>query len=424
MALAVAFQHHVIGHAHGADQTHAQAVLRHEGQMDACLPDGLGAFADELHRDGSVGSVILHTGAALGGLQSGDGLQQFLLAVAGDTGDAQDFAAVHIKAGVVQHGDAVGAADGQVLDVQALDRVHGFGALDVQFHFFTHHHGGQGGFVSVPGGNIAHILTLAQDGHAVADGQHLVQFVGNDDNGLAVGFHVADDREEALGLLGGQHGGGLVQDQDVRTAVQHLDDLQRLLLADAHLVDFLVQIQGKLVFFADGAGFFVDLFQVEPAAAHGKGDVFGGGKHIHQFEVLVDHADAQIQRIAGGADGNSLVPHVDLALIGVVDAGDHVHQGRLAAAVFPQQGQDLAPAHAQRDILVSHHRAKGLGDVLQTHGVFGLRHSAGSSHRLFFQSYLKEETFYKTTKREGCGFAAVFPLGYLSAIRQQGQHLR
>jgi len=62
--------------------------------------------------------------------------------------------------------------------------------------------------------------------------------------------------------------------------------------------------------------------------------------------------------------------------------------------------------------------------VLQTHGVFGLRHSAGSSHRLFFQGYLKEETFYKTTKREGCGFAAVFPLGYLSAIRQQGQHLR
>ena len=49
-----------------------------------------------------------------------------------------------VKAGVVQHGDAVGAANGQVLDVQALDRVHGFGALDVQFHFFAHHHGGQG----------------------------------------------------------------------------------------------------------------------------------------------------------------------------------------------------------------------------------------------------------------------------------------
>ena len=84
---------------------------------------------------------------------------------------------------------------------------------------------------------------------------------------------------------------------------------------------------------------FVDLFQVEAAAAHGKGDVFGGGEHIHQFEVLVDHADAQIAAHRGERMVTALSLHVDLALIGVVDAGDHVHQGRLAAAVFPQQGR-------------------------------------------------------------------------------------
>ena len=179
--------------------------------------------------------------------------------------------------------------------------------------------------------------------------------------------------------LRGQHGGGLVQNQDIRAAVQHLDDLQRLLLADAHLVDLLVQVEGKLVFFADGTGLVLDFFQVILAASHRKGDVFRCGEHIHQFEMLVDHADAQVQRIARGADGNNLVPHIDLALIGVVDAGDHVHQGSFAAAVFAQQGQNFAAAHAQRDILVGYHGAKGLGDVLQTHGVFGLRHFAGSS---------------------------------------------
>ena len=42
---------------------------------------------------------------------------------------------------------------------------------------------------------------------------------------------------------------------------------------------------------------------------------------------------------------------------------DHIHQGRFAAAVFAQQGQYLAAAHAQRDILVGHDSAKGLGNV-------------------------------------------------------------
>ena len=156
-----------------------------------------------------------------------------------------------------------------MFNVQPLDRVDRLGAFNVQLDLLADHHLGQLGLVGVLCGDVADILALAQDGDTVTDGQDLMQLVGDDDDRLAVGLHVADDAEQLLGLLRGQNCRRLVEDQDVRAAVQHLDDLQRLLLADAHLVDLLVKVKGELVLFADGAGLVVDLFQVELlAAAH------------------------------------------------------------------------------------------------------------------------------------------------------------
>ena len=121
------------------------------------------------------------------------------------------------------------------------------------------------------------------------------------------------------------------------------------------------------------------LFQVELfAAAHRQSDVLGGGEYVYQLEVLVNHTDAQIQRIAGGTDGHSLIADINLTLIGEVDTGNHIHQRGFAAAVLAQQGQYLAAAHPQGHILVGHDRAEGFGNVLQAHRKFVLRHYAGS----------------------------------------------
>jgi hypothetical protein len=43
--------------------------------------------------------------------------------------------------------------------------------------------------------------------------------------------------EQLVDLLGDQHGGGLVEDQDVGAPVEHLEDLAALLLADAEVGD-------------------------------------------------------------------------------------------------------------------------------------------------------------------------------------------
>ena len=113
----------------------------------------------------------------------------------------------------------------------------GSGRLMFRADGVAHHHVRQGLLVGILGGHVADVFALAQHRHPVGDLQHLVELVGDDDEGLSVRLHVAHDGEELVGLLRGQHGGGLVQNQDVGAAVEDLDDLHRLLLGDGHLVD-------------------------------------------------------------------------------------------------------------------------------------------------------------------------------------------
>ena len=162
--------------------------------------------------------------------------------------------------------------------------------------------------------------------------------------------------------------GGLIEDQDICAAVEHLDDFHRLLLGDGHIVDLHVRINVKTVFVADFLHFFTGIGAIE-LAFETQNDIFRSGKQIDQLEVLMDHTDTQVKGILGGGDGNRLVMDVDLSLVGEVDAGEHIHQCRLAAAVFAQQRQDLTLAQLHVDATVGHNRTKTLGDVLHFNGV-------------------------------------------------------
>ena len=65
----------------------------------------------------------------------------------------------------------------------------------------------------------------------------LVQLVGDEDDGLAPRGEAADDLEELLRLLRREHCRGLVEDEDVRLAIERLQDLDALLLADGDVLD-------------------------------------------------------------------------------------------------------------------------------------------------------------------------------------------
>ena len=205
--------------------------------------------------------------------------------------------------------------------------------------------------------------------------------MGDDDDGLAAVAHIPQHGKELLGLLGGQHGGRLVQDQNIRAPVEHLDDLHRLLLGDGHIVNLLVRVHVKAVGVADFPNFLSGLRQIQPPGQT-QNDVLRRGEHIHQLEMLMDHADAVGEGILGGADDHRLSVDGDLPLVGEIDAGEHIHQGGLAAAVFTQQGQNFSPVDVQPDLVVGQDGPEGFGDVPHFHRWnFPLVRVGG--HRLF-----------------------------------------
>ena len=125
------------------------------------------------------------------------------------------------------------------------------------------------------------------------------------------------------------------------------------------------------------------------------------------LEVLMDHADAQGKGVLGGGDGHRLAIDVDLPLVGEVDAGEHVHQRGLAAAVLAQQGQDLALVQFKVYIFVCDDlAAEPLGDVLHSDRAFLFQ----GCHPFFRRRWLqhleyagdKFHTTYSTIHGERC----------------------
>ena len=299
-------------------------------------------------------------------LQTGDGLQQFLLPGACNARNTQDLAGIGLEGSMGQHLTAFLVDDGDVLHIQLQPGIDRIGTLNVQHDLFAHHHLRQAHFGGVAGVDRTHILTLAQHRHTVRQGEHLIELMGDDDNGVALLAHVAQHLEELLSFLWGQNGRRLVQDQDMGAAVEHLDDFNRLLLADGHLIDLAVQVQFKTVLVQQLLDVSLDGLQIQSELARQtEDDVFRRSQHIHQLEMLMNHTDAQIKGVFGRADDHFPALDVDMARIREVNAGQHVHQGRFARAVFAQHRKDFALADGHGDILIGDDGTKALGNAAQ-----------------------------------------------------------
>jgi hypothetical protein len=71
----------------------------------------------------------------------------------------------------------------------------------------------------------------------VGDRQDLVQLVGDEDDGDALGLEPAQVVKELIDLLGHEHGCWLVQDQRLSAAVDDLENLDALSVTDAEVLD-------------------------------------------------------------------------------------------------------------------------------------------------------------------------------------------
>ena len=208
-----------------------------------------------------------------------------------------------------------------------------------------------------------------------------MQLVRDEDHRLSLLRHRAQRPEQRVGLLRREHRGRLVHDQDARLAVEGLQDLDALLLADRELPDPSPGIDCKAVAFAKFGDVALDRRWVdEEAAALGavvaEHDVLGHREGLDEAKMLVHHADAGVERIARRVEAHRLAVQLDSALVGPVETGEDVRERRLAGAVLAEQGVHLAGGRLEADVVVRDHAWEALRDPEHAHG--GARRGAGS----------------------------------------------
>ena len=79
--------------------------------------------------------------------------------------------------------------------------------------------------------------------------------------------------------------------------------------------------------------------------------------------MLVDHPDARRDGVLGPGEHHGPVVDQDLALVGLQQAVQGVHQRRLAGAVLPEQGVDLPGLDGEIDVVVGQKCAEPLRDT-------------------------------------------------------------
>src|SRR5690606_26298792 len=94
-------------------------------------------------------------------------------------------------------------------------------------------------------------------------------------------------------------------------------------------------------------------------------DVLRNGECLYQLEMLVDHADAGGDRLDRRSKADLPSVDEDASPVRLVDAGQDVHQRRLAGAVLAQKSMNLSRDEVEVQVLVGDDARKGLDDALE-----------------------------------------------------------
>ena len=301
--------------------------------------------------------------------QTGHALRELPLAVAGNAGNAHDLAAPDLQLHPPKH---LGAAITQ--GVKPLDpEAHGAASkrLRIQrFDFASHHHPGQLVTRDAIGRSCADHAPVAQRRHAIADRHDFVQLVGDKHETVAFAHHALEGSEQIVDLLGREHGSRLVEDDKARAAIERLEDLHALLLADRQMRDGRRRVNLQPVCLRQRTKPGRYHVQIETGLARRlqpQRHVFRDGQLRHEHEVLVDHADAGADGLGRRTEYLLLSVDVYFAFVGPVETVQHPHQRALARAVLAEKCVYFSRCYVKRDVGVCHDAGETLGDAAHFH---------------------------------------------------------
>ena len=356
------------------DEVLCHCEVQHQTMLVPVLGNGGDSGCQCIRRGTVLDLLIPYPDAArLGRHHVHDGFHQFMLSVAVNAGDAQDLAPAHLQAEVLHPLDSTGILNGQARNRE--QHLTGIGLLlgNGEFYFPSHHHRGQFHLIHIRNLDCINVSAPADNGAVVCRLLDLTELMGDDDDGLAIVGQAVHDLNEFIDLLRSQHSGGLVQDQDLRTAVQSLEDLHTLLHAHRNILDLGIGIDGQAIFFRKlqyilpGGCLINDA--AKPCFFHTEHDILCNCERFHQHEVLMHHADSQLDGCIGILDNRFLTVDPDLAFIRLIQSVQDIHQCGFTGAVLAQKCVDASLFHAELHAVQCAEGAKILADPLHFNGI-------------------------------------------------------
>ena len=190
----------------------------------------------------------------------------------------------------------------------------------------------------------------------------------NEDERFPLSFQFAQNLEQVVDLVVGQGRGRLVQDEKLRVHIQGAADFQKLLFAGFEVGDHGggVNVHAQILEELPGARDLLLLAQQAEFVGQlpAEKDVVRHAQVVDDVELLVDKSDARRLHLLDGGGGIGLAHESDRAGVRRDDAGEDVHEGGFARAVFAQQRVDLALLHGEPDVPEGLGAAEGLGHML------------------------------------------------------------
>jgi len=121
--------------------------------------------------------------------------------------------------------------------------------------------------------------------------------VRDEDDRQPLALELTQVVEELVDLLGHKNRRGLVENQDLGSAIKDLEDLDALTFADTEVGDKVIGAHVEVVLTGDpldlGSGTVPDAVKLLRAQC----DVLQDRQVVGEHEVLEDHADADIDRV-------------------------------------------------------------------------------------------------------------------------------
>ena len=214
------------------------------------------------------------------------------------------------------------------------------------------------------------VAAVAQDGQVIAEGAHLTQAVRDEDDGHALGAFARDDLAEPVDIAAGESRGRLVEQQDLRLAVERAGDFDLLFDGKLDIADFIAQIDaGETERIEMGARPWLPPCGVRQAERIDRRivqeDIFEDGQVADQGHFLECGLDAVAMRGARRIEPRVGAVDGDLARVGLHKSGEELDDGRLAGAIFAEQRVHGALIDREACAIDGNRRAERLANVMK-----------------------------------------------------------